>query len=193
MALKITILVMILTTTISSINVPETVQNTVYVLSQLIFMTISWDRFHNLLVYRIWNWGLIRFSVLSLKTTQSLETRSPTTKSLVFFMTPSASRILFSFPKFGAFCVHILFVCSIAGECQEFGLWTHIDLTSNSYSTLLIAVSFGRITNSPSLISLNSLGFLSSSISKNSNVNHVFIASMKWNNAWWPNSIMSGN
>ena len=41
MALKITILVIILTTTISSINVPETVQNTFYVLSQLIFMAIS--------------------------------------------------------------------------------------------------------------------------------------------------------
>lgn len=99
MALKITILVIILTTTISSINVPETVQNTLYVLSQLIFMTVSWDRFHNLLVYRIWNWGLIRFSVLSLKTTQSLETRSPTTKSLVFFYDPFCFQNTVFFPQ----------------------------------------------------------------------------------------------
>ena len=191
MALKITILVIILTTTISNINVPETVQNTFYVLSQLIFMAISWDKFHNLLFYTIRNWDLARFVVLSLKTSQSLETRSPTTKSRLF-MTPSASRILISFSKFGALCVHILFICNIAGEWQKLGLWIHIDLTSNSYTSLLIAVSFGRITNSPSLISLNSLGFLSSSINKNSNVNHVFIARMKWNNLWWPHSIMSG-
>ena len=177
---------------ISSIDVTETVQNPFYVLFQLIFMTISWGRFHHLLFYIIRNWDLIRFAVLHLKTSQSLETRSPTTKSLVFFITPSASRILFSFPKFGAFCVHTLFICNIAWECQEFGLWTHIHLTSNSYSTLLIAVSFGRITNSPSLISLNSMGFLSSFINKNNNVTHMFIARMKWNNVWWPHGIMSG-
>ena len=52
---------------ISSIDVPETVQNPFYVLSQLIFMTISWGRFHHLLFYIIQNWDLIRFAVLRVK------------------------------------------------------------------------------------------------------------------------------